>query len=141
MTVRNLTVATVLAAALSSCSLFNKNKDPYDTGVTHAGSNPYGVPGYDTSGAESGTYNPEGAGPVNPPANPTYSPAAYEETAPAAPSTPPAGGAAKVHTVIKGDTLWGLSRQYGVSADAIKAANNMTKDTVVLGSKLKIPAR
>jgi len=83
--------------------------------------------------------------------NPVYdSPPAYEETRPAPtrptttarpsrPSTP--ARAQTTHTVVRGDTLWGLSRKYGVSVDAIKKANSMRNDTVVLGSRLVIPAR
>jgi nucleoid-associated protein YgaU len=80
--------------------------------------------------------------------NPVYDSApAYVETRPApsrpAASTRPASTARPqtTHTVVRGDTLWGLSRKYGVSVDAIKNANNMRNDTVVLGTRLVIPAR
>lgn len=133
-------LASAATLALASCNLFNKGGDNYDTTGADAAydtSNPYGVPG-GVSG-ESVPYQP-----VNPPAdNPTYSQAAYEETAPVAPSAPsvsPAAGAT-THTVVKGDTLWGISRKYGVTVDAIKRANGMTKDTVVLGTTIQIPAR
>lgn len=97
---------------------------------------------------------------VNPPTNPVYdTPAAYEETssvvnAPAIPTTlpepsitPPAtvtpspssNGAAIIHTVVAGDTLSGISAKYKVPVAAIKAANRMTKDTVILGKKMAIP--
>jgi LysM repeat protein len=137
----------VLAAAaclLPSCSLFNKGEEDYDTadgGVDSAydTSNPYGVPGETT--ADSVPYQP-----VNPPAdNPTYSPAAYEDntaaTTPSAPAAPAAAAAAAStsHTVVRGDTLGGIARRYGVSGTAIKQANGMTSDTVVLGKKLVIP--
>ncbi|XP_044503335.1 probable endopeptidase p60 isoform X2 [Mangifera indica] len=32
--------------------------------------------------------------------------------------------------IVKGDTMWGLSRKYGVSIDAIKEANGLTGDTI-----------
>jgi peptidoglycan DL-endopeptidase LytF len=32
------------------------------------------------------------------------------------------------HRVVSGDTLWSLSRSYGVSVDSIRAANNLTSD-------------
>ncbi|XP_068665623.1 uncharacterized protein [Aristolochia californica] len=41
--------------------------------------------------------------------------------------------------IEKGDTLWGLSRKYGVSIDAIKEANGLTGDTIYAGKKLVIP--
>lgn len=130
--------ALAAITTLPSCSLFGGG-DNYDTGEgAYDTSNPYGVPGGGSS--ESVPYQA-----VNPPANPTYSQAAYEDTAPSIPTppstpvTPTARGGS--HQVVKGDTLWGISRKYGVSVDAIKAANNMTKDTVVLGTTLVIPAR
>lgn len=143
---RYLALATA-AATLSSCSLFKKGEENYDTAgggeAAYDTSNPYGVPG-DTS-AESVPYQP-----VNPPAdNPTYSQAAYEDNsasaaAPAAPahSSPAASShsaASTSHTVVKGDTLGGIARKYGVTSAAIKQANGMTSDTVVLGKQLAIP--
>nr|XP_048322922.1 probable endopeptidase p60 isoform X2 [Ziziphus jujuba var. spinosa]XP_048328117.1 probable endopeptidase p60 isoform X2 [Ziziphus jujuba var. spinosa] len=41
--------------------------------------------------------------------------------------------------IVKGDTLWGLSRKYGVSIDAIKEANGLKGDTIYAGKKLRIP--
>lgn len=41
--------------------------------------------------------------------------------------------------VFKGDTLWSLSRKYGVSVDKIKAANKYADDTIYAGEKLIIP--
>ncbi|XP_016649353.1 PREDICTED: probable endopeptidase p60 isoform X2 [Prunus mume] len=45
----------------------------------------------------------------------------------------------KTIEIEKGDTLWGLSREYGVSIDAIKEANGLTGDTIYAGKKLIIP--
>ncbi|MDR1920164.1 MAG: LysM peptidoglycan-binding domain-containing protein [Candidatus Adiutrix sp.] len=42
------------------------------------------------------------------------------------------------HTVRAGDTLGGLARRYGVSAEALKEANRLKSNTVYLGQKLKI---
>ena len=130
-------VLAAATAALSSCSLFNKNEENYDTAGDTAGydtSNPYGVPG--EGSAESVPYQP-----VNPPAdNPTYAPAAYEESAASpAPAAPPAAAASTTHTVVRGDTLSGIARKYGVSIAAVKQANGMTSDVVVLGKDLVIP--
>lgn len=130
----------LLASAIVSCA--PDKADTYDT------ANPYGT-------ADAGQVNP----PVTEPANPVYdTPAAYEESGttpapalnppvtPSAPNAPVAGvptapsnGAALIHTVVAGDTLSGISAKYKVPSAAIKQANRMTNDTVVLGRKMVIP--
>jgi LysM repeat protein len=114
--------------------MFNKGEEDYDT----AG-DPYDVPG--EASADAVPYQA-----VNPPADhPTYSPAAYEDNTAAAPAAAPAPSvaapstASTSHTVVRGDTLGGIARRYGVSSAAIQQANGMTGDTVVLGRTLVIP--
>lgn len=81
-----------------------------------------------------------GSAPVNPPAPSAALPPSYQNTpAVPTPSAVPAGGL--THVVAKGDTLSGIAAKYKVPMASIKAANNMTADTVVLGKKLVIPAR
>ena len=126
----SLVPLAALSALFVSCASQGGGED-YDV------SNPYAAPDY---GTDSGTpYE-------NADVNPAYdAPAVYEDTAPTpAPTTSPAPvrkASPKVHTVVRGDTLWGLGKKYGVSVDAIKKANGMTKDTAVLGAKLQIPAQ
>ena len=43
------------------------------------------------------------------------------------------------HTVVKGDTLYSLSRRYGTSVGAIQRANGLSGTTIRLGRTLKIP--
>ena len=136
MTAPRLLLASSFCFAIVSCA--NQNADDYDV------ADPYAAPDYGPA---------DGGAPLQPvaPVNPVYdTPPAYEDTAavptpsPSPTVTPPsapAGAAATVHTVVKGDTLWGLSQKYKVSVDAIKQANGMTKDTVVLGTRVQIPAR
>ncbi len=126
-------IPSLIALALASCA--SQKADTYDT------SNPYGTP----DAGMAGTTPPPAAG------NPVYdTPAAYEEAAaapstaaypetPVAPAAPPANGSAMIHTVVKGDTLSGLSSKYKVPVASIKQANRMTNDTVVLGRKMVIP--
>lgn len=45
----------------------------------------------------------------------------------------------QTYIVEKGDTLYGISKQFGVSVQNIKDANNMTSDTIAVGQVLKIP--
>lgn len=122
-----LTIA-VLSTIAVSCAPKGTGGDGYDV------ANPYAAPDYVD---ESGT-------PVVPnDVNPAYdAPAAYEDVATTPAVTEPAytPPTPKVHTVGRGDTLWGLSKQYGVPVASIKSANNLTRDTIVLGSKLTIPA-
>lgn len=119
-----LTLISIAAISLTSCG--DKAGDNYDTAAT---------PGFEPATA-----------------TPTYGAAAYEDATgavatpvvdgiTAAASVPPASSAAtKEHYVAPGDSLWKISKQYGVSIDAIKAANQMTSDTVILGKKMIIPA-
>lgn len=111
-------------------------------------SNPYAAPDY-----VDATDTPVPTLPSD--VNPAYDEApVYEDVTPAvsepAYTAPPIAPAkvtkpkmpvAKVHIVSKGDSLWTISKKYGVSINAIKQANAMTRDIVVLGSKLKIPAQ
>ncbi|ONK81955.1 uncharacterized protein A4U43_C01F34630 [Asparagus officinalis] len=46
---------------------------------------------------------------------------------------------ARTVEIVKGDTLWGLSRKYGVTIEAIKGANGITGDKIYAGKKLVIP--
>lgn len=94
-------------------------------------------------------------------AAPTYQAAAYEDNTaiaaapvdgsavtpmPAdpgavAPVIPAATAGVREHYVAPGDSLWKISNTYKVPIESIKAANQMTNDTVVLGKKLIIPAQ
>ena len=134
MTAIRILTPSLFAVALVSCASQKSNQ--YDT------SNPYGA------AAPSQTAQPATA-----PANPVYdTPAAYEEstgttpppevaTATATTAAPAAHGPAIIHTVVKGDTLSGISAKYKIPADSIKRANRMTNDTVVLDRKMVIPPR
>jgi len=115
---------------LVSCANQGGNED-YDV------ANPYAAPDYAYA---SGTPN------LPSDVNPAYAEfAVYEDNTTAAlePTySPPATAAqTKVHTIVRGDSLWSISKKYGVSIDAIKQANGMTKDIVVLDTKLNIPVR
>ncbi|GAB5525712.1 MAG: hypothetical protein Roseis2KO_35840 [Roseivirga sp.] len=58
-----------------------------------------------------------------------------KEAAPAAIATD-----AKIHTVGKGETLFSISRQYGLKVDQLKTLNKLTSNALALGQKLVIEA-
>lgn len=45
------------------------------------------------------------------------------------------------HTVRRGDTLWSISQQYGVSIGEIKNENRLRRNTIHPGKKLRIPQK
>lgn len=49
---------------------------------------------------------------------------------------PPKTG--KEHIVTKGETLYSISRQYGLSQDELKKINNLSADTIFIGQKLAL---
>lgn len=124
-----------LAAAAVSCA----RNAGYDTG------NPYGTPDagytaanpvYDTPAAY------EDASGATPPADPGAINPAIPRPAIAGPASAPHSAAGnRIHVVVPGDVLGKIAIKYNVPITSIKAANQMTSDTVVLGKKLIIPPR
>lgn len=53
----------------------------------------------------------------------------------------PAFGAAQVHTVNQGDTIYQISQWYNVSQFALRYNNNLWTDTINIGQQLNIPVR
>ena len=52
----------------------------------------------------------------------------------------PATAAPRIHVVGQGDTLWGISRQYGVTVSAIEDANKLADPgRLKIGQQLVIP--
>ena len=43
------------------------------------------------------------------------------------------------HKVVKGDTLWELGKQHGVTVDELKKVNNRQNDMIYIGETLTIP--
>lgn len=52
-----------------------------------------------------------------------------------------ASALADSYTVVKNDTLWGLSKKYSVSVSDLKKANGVSGHLIYVGQKLQIPAK
>lgn len=68
--------------------------------------------------------------------NPTPSP----NPAPA-PTTNPnnnTGGTPVYHTVVAGETLYGISRRYNITVDQLKSLNGLTENTIQAGMQLRV---
>ncbi|MDF7648128.1 N-acetylmuramoyl-L-alanine amidase AmiB [Pantoea sp. Acro-805] len=50
-------------------------------------------------------------------------------------------GATQRHTVTSGETLSGIAAKYGVSMDTLRDLNNLKRDVVWVGQRLKVPAK
>lgn len=142
---------SIACAVFASCSPtdeydtpppYRQNYQGYDTGGAYGGDSLYGnqaAYGDGSSPRRDPAPRPGGLAPGLP-ADPAAG--GFVPSPPPAPSPATATGRpAAVHTVVSGDTLSGISRQYGVGMDAIRRANNMTGDIVVLGKKLIIPSQ
>lgn len=82
--------------------------------------------------------NPDPTPPVKPdptpiPPKPAPKPQPHEPTKPPAPT--PTG---VYHTVASGDTLYGISRKYGVTVDSIKKFNNLKDNSIKIGQRLRV---
>ena len=154
--------ATIASLALiTSCATLDPNYAAYKkqqaataattTATTTAATNPYGVPGAVASSTTTNPYSVPGAnGETGAPYQPipgvtsTPSPSVVQNIPSPEPYTPlpsEPSATASTHTVAKGDTIWGLTRKYGVTSDQIREANNLTTDTIWVGQKLAIPAK
>lgn len=51
----------------------------------------------------------------------------------------PFGGGERIHTVQSGDTLYNISRRYGVTVEQLKQRNNLAGDMIRVGQQLIIP--
>lgn len=54
------------------------------------------------------------------------------------PTTTPKGGGTETHTVARGETLYGISRQYNVTVAQLQEWNNLGSSTIQVGQQLRV---
>lgn len=148
---KNITITTCIATTLLSTTLFtsctldpeyrewkkkNKNASTDSTANPYGAppaqtSNPYGVP---QTGGEAAPYQRLPG--VSDPTPHHHSDSPDPRTAGNLPAT---GGTQ--HTVVSGESLWGLARKYNTTIEAIQTANGLTSTNIRTGSTLTIPSR
>jgi len=81
---------------------------------------------------------------VNPGSSASVEPTSFNEVPVALPPPAPRGGkmgSGATHTVVRGDTLWSVSRREGVSVQQLANANGLQANAVLReGQKLTIPS-
>ncbi len=125
-------VASVVAAACVEAQAAAA-ANPYGASTLGA-NNAFAVP--DANGETGAPFQPLSGVPNNPPVEIIPTPSQPFTPLPAEPTAE-----ATTHTVVKGDTIWGLAQKYGGTQDAIRQANNLTTDVIWIGQHLIIPAR
>ena len=96
---------------------------------------PYEVPGKKKTTTQKSSSSYE----VNATQKDTDQSMASVSTSPGTVSKSPAGvreNLSSMHTVMKGDTLYGIARAYGLSVADLKMKNNLSADTIFVGQKL-----
>lgn len=136
-------IPTILVLAVISVSgvACKSNKagksDPYATSQPTGSQDPYASTGeYDNVYASGGGqsygsddyYNTASSNPYTPPSN-----------GGGGASSQASSGGSNSHTVVKGDTLFNISRRYGTTVGAIQSANGINGDLIRLGERLVIP--
>ena len=128
----------MVALIFSSCATDPEYKAWKKQHKDASTANPYGVP---QAAGETGSYTPaaENAAPYQPlPSLPQPS-TIPQPSYPTEPTMPTHG--ASSHTVVSGDSLWGLARKYNTTIESIQAANNLTSTNIRTGRTLNIPGR
>ena len=128
-----LVVALPLTGVACKTNPFAPNQAPADPYASNYGTAP--VQGGYAPMTQAPTY-PQYQTPPSAPSNPYAGSMAPASVPPPSFNT---GGSGATHTVVPGDTLYGLSRRYGSSVSAIKSANGLTSDTIVIGQQLRMP--
>lgn len=139
-----LAACTAVAALLGGCAtqqpapVIAGNSGMQDAPSSAVYNNPYGATPYSPASANDAPYVP----PVQ--TAPVYTPPAYvPPPAPAVsgtyvPSYAPVDINAATHTVVRGDTVYNISKRYHISQDDFRAWNGMADNTLSIGQIVKV---
>lgn len=131
-----------LVLMLGACSWFQQPAAPVTAGTASGASvsgapaqgNPYGATPYDPNAAGA-TSAPE---PYTPPPAATASAPAGSGGA-YIPSNAPVDINAATHTVVRGDTVYNISKRYNITQDNLREWNNLGSDnTISVGQSLRV---
>ena len=125
-----------LILTLGACSWFQQPAAPVISGTTDSsttdstasGTNPYGAAPYTPGAGESASTTPA---PYSPPVS-AGTGGAY------IPSNAPVDINAATHTVVRGDTVYNISKRYSISQDNIRAWNNLPENAISVGQVLRV---
>jgi flagellum-specific peptidoglycan hydrolase FlgJ/LysM repeat protein len=121
------------------------NNNYPNTTTTYPSSGSVNYPTTDVSSAPSYPSYPsrpatQPSRPATQPSRPTTQPtrpATQPTTTTPRPTTQPSG-AVQYHTVMKGDTMYGLSKRFGVTVDRLRELNGMADTNIKIGQQLRV---
>ncbi|MDO4997713.1 MAG: peptidoglycan DD-metalloendopeptidase family protein [Neisseria sp.] len=138
-------IPVALSMMLGACSWFSQPAAPvvagtesgsYSTSVST--SNPYGATPYDPNAAGASVTPSVNTGYTAPTYTaPTYTPPAAS-TGSYVPSYAPVDINAATHTVVKGDTVYNISKRYNITQDNLRAWNNISDNNIGVGQVLRV---
>jgi peptidase M23B len=131
--------SAALALILSACA----SQQPAPVVVGNSGSNsgsantasnnPYGAAPYETNAANNDApYTPPAS---TPPANSSYP---SGPTGSYTPSYAPVDINAATHTVVRGDTVYNISKRYQITQDNLRTWNGLADNTISVGQTLRV---
>ena len=162
---RPLVSSLTVAALLSACSAAQQSPAPVVNGssngsvpvysgsapvysgnsgsVSTDGANPYGintnggVPAVPGASADSGSVPVMTAPPYTAPSAPVVS-APTAGTGTYVPNYAPVDRNAVQHRVVQGDTVYNISKRYGITEDQLRQWNNLSDNNIVKGQTLRV---
>jgi flagellum-specific peptidoglycan hydrolase FlgJ/LysM repeat protein len=99
------------------------NTPPANPAPTKPATNPAPTAGNKPSTSQGGGVVIQPQNPSTPPVDPTPAPTANQPG---------------FHTVVKGDTLFSISRKYNIPVAKLKSMNGMTNDNIKIGQQLRV---